>query len=133
MPKTILNTVKHEGQVRGLKILDIGYIACIYFVVGIALAKVFDKLFGPFDEKEEAKKSFLRKTLELIGMMWVFGTVAYIIRNLIEFVPSPFNGYYGFNHLLVKELKNAAVFTFVFLYFQAHFKTKLQSYYNSLG
>jgi hypothetical protein len=133
MPKNVLQAVKHEGQVRGLKILDMGYIACIYFVVGIVLAKVFDKLFGPYDEKEEAKKSFFQKTLELIGMMWAFGIVTYIVRNLIEFIPSPFNGYYGFNHLLVKELKSATVFTFVFLYFQAHFKAKLQSYYNSLA
>lgn len=133
MTKNVFNTVTHESQVRGLKILDIGYIACIYFIVGIACAKLFDKLLGPFDEKEEEKKSFLRKTLELVGMMWAFGAVAYIIRNLIEFIPSPFDGYYGFNHLLVKELKNAAVFTFVFFYFQSHFKTKLQAYYNSLG
>lgn len=122
-----------EVEIRHLKILDIGYITVIYFFLGIGLAKLFDKLYGKFDPKQEEKKSFLRQTLELIGMMWLSGVVIYIIRNLVEFIPSPFNGIAGFDHLRVKELKNATVFAFIFLFFQSYFKEKLQHYYNRLA
>ena len=121
-----------EFQIRNLKILDIGYITVIYFFLGITLAKLFDKLYGKFDPKKEASKSSLRQTFELIGMMWISGVVIYVVRNLVEFIPSPFDGIAGFNHLRVNELKNATVFAFIFLFFQSYFKDKLQYYYNNI-
>jgi len=127
-PKALIK----EFEIRDLKILDIGYVTVIYFFLGIGLAKLFDKLYGKFNPKEEAKKSFLRQTFELIGMMWISGVVIYIVRNLVELIPSPFNGIVGFDHQRVKELKNATVFAFIFLFFQSYFKDKLQYYYNNL-
>ena len=35
-----------EAIIRSLKVLDIGYITVIYFILGITLAKLFDKLYG---------------------------------------------------------------------------------------
>lgn len=122
-----------EAIIRSLKILDIGYITVIYFVIGITLAKLFDKLYGKFDKKQEESKSLLQQTLELIGMMWISGVVIYIVKNLVELIPSPVDGMYGFEHLRVKELKNATVFAFVFLFFQTYFKDKLQYYYNNIA
>jgi len=127
-----MNKLSSDIHIRTVKIFDIGYITSIYFVLAIFFAKCFDKLYGTFDEKVEKKKSMLRRTFELIGMMWISGIVIYIIKNIVELVPSPFNGLYGFEHLRVNELKNGAVFTFIFLLVQSHFSLKLHSYYTSL-
>jgi hypothetical protein len=124
--------VLREFEIRGLKIIDIGYITVIYFLIGIVFAKLFDKLYGTFDPVAEKKKSMTQQTLELIGMMWVTGVVTYIIRNVVQLIPSPVDNLFGFQHLRVKELTSAGTFTFVFLFFQAYFKSKLQYYYNNL-
>ena len=121
-----------EIKLRSVKIIDIGYITIIYFVTAVILAKLFGKLYGKFDEKKEDKKTFLLRTLELAGMMWIIGVVTYIVKNVVELIPFPLDGVYGFNHMLMKELKMGAVFTFVFLFFEDHFKSKLTYYYNSL-
>ena len=119
---------KKEVLIRGLKMIDIGYITIIYFFVGIFLAKMCDNYLGKFDEKKEEKKTLLKKTLEIIGLLWFYGVVIYIVRNLVEVIPSPVNGIGGFDHLLVKELKNATVFTLIFLSFQNHFQEKIKYY-----
>ena len=121
-----------EIKLRSIKIIDIGYITIIYFVTAVVLAKLFGKSYGKFDEKKEDKKTFLLRTLELAGMMWIIGVVTYIVKNVVELIPFPLDGVYGFNHMLMKELKHGAVFTFVFLFFEDHFKSKLTYYYNSL-
>jgi uncharacterized membrane protein len=122
-----------EIKLRSVKIIDIGYITVIYFITAVLLAKLFTKLYGKFDEKKEEKKPFLLRTLELAGMMWIIGIVTYIVKNVVELIPFPLDGLYGFNHMLMKELKMGAVFTFVFLFFEDHFKSKLTHYYNSLN
>ena len=50
----------------------------------------------------------------------------------MELIPSPFDAIMGFEHLRVKELKNADIFTFVFIMFQSHLKNKLNYYYMNI-
>ena len=45
---------------RIIKILDIGYVTAIYFVVAIILAKIFDEMYGPFNKAAEEKKGMLQ-------------------------------------------------------------------------
>jgi len=126
-------TFLNELAIRSLKIVDIGYITLIYFSIGMILAKLFDMYNGEFDEKKEKKKSMLRYGLEIVGIMWMIGIVSYIVRNLVELIPSPFNDISGFDHMKVKELKSAAVFSFIFMYFQTHLKAKMQYFYDNLS
>ena len=74
----------------------------------------------------------MQRSVEVIGMMWLSGTIIYMVRNVVELIPSPFNGFFGFDHLRLKELTNASVFSFIFLYFQAHLKSKIAFFYNNL-
>lgn len=128
MKKVILK----ELSIRGIKLFDIGYIAVIYFIAAMFFAKLFDEMYGTFDEKKEKEKSVLRRTLELMGMMWLSGIVIYVVKNLVELIPFPLDGLFGFNHLLVNDLKSGSVFSFIFLFFQSYFKAKIQFYYNAL-
>jgi len=126
-----MTNVQKEIIVRGVKIIDIGYITILYFFIGIYLAKAFDNYLGTFDKELEEKKGFWRRTLELIGLIWLYGIVIYIVKNLVEIIPYPLNGISGFNHLLMKELKNATLFIFIFLGFQKHFKDRIVYYIES--
>jgi hypothetical protein len=84
---------------------------------------------GEFDEKAEAKKPMWKLTLEFILMVWLYGVLIYIVRNLISSIPFPLDNYHGFSHMRVKELSSAMVFSFTFLLFSKNFKSKLDFYY----
>ena len=114
---------------RLVKIIDIGYVAVFYFIIGLIASRLFDKYFGLFDSKNEDKKSIYQVGLELIGMIWLIGTSTYVVRNLAEFIPSPMDGIYGFKHSKLKELGGAAVYSLIFMGYAYHFRAKLD-YFN---
>jgi len=118
----------HEVALRLVKIMDIGFVSSMYLLIAVILAGKLNTYFGEFDEKKERKKTFLRRTLELIGMTWLLVVIMYIIRNLVELIPSPFHGVAGFDHYRLKELKFAGIFIFILLFLQKHYREKLVSY-----
>jgi uncharacterized protein YqhQ len=122
-------TLAEDLTIRSIKILDIGYIGLIYFVLGILLARLMQNFFKKFDKKKEDKTGFFRQIIELILIIWLFSVTTYIIRNVAELIPSPFDGLYGFEHKLVKELSGASTFVFIFLYFQDYYKDKFTYLY----
>ena len=116
-------------ELRTIKILDIGYITIIYFILGLLISRLFDNYLGKFNKFNDDKKHIGRVGLELIVMIWAIGTIVYLARNIVELIPSPFDGLYGFKHLQMKELGSAAVFTMLVLSYTYHFAAKLD-YFN---
>jgi hypothetical protein len=121
-----MKNLKDEILFRLVKVIDIGYVTVLYFFVAIVLAKALDFFNGKITKEEEQKKSKLFRALELTLILWYTGVLYYIVRNLVELVPSPLDGLFGYQHGLLKELKTAGIFTFLFLYFQKGIKDKIQ-------
>ena len=125
-------TLQHDVLMRSIKIVDIGYITCIYVAFSMGMAHLADTVMGKFDDTVEDRKGVPQLTLELILSLWVYGVMIYVVRNLAELIPFPLNGYQGFDHMRVKELKNATVFTFTFLIFSSFFRDKVVFYYKKV-
>ena len=117
---------------RFIKILDIGYVTLIYFLLAIVIAVLMDKLYGEYNEKDESKKSTLRKTIDLVGMIWLNGIIIYIVRNIVPLIPSPFNNINGFKHSRLKELESAYVFDFVLIYTQKNLVKRMEVFYDTV-
>jgi len=117
---------------RFIKILDIGYVTLIYFLLAIVIAVLMDKLYGEYNEKDESKKSTLRKTIDLVGMIWLNGVIIYIARNIVPLIPSPFNNINGFKHSRLKELESAYVFDFVLIYTQKNLVKRMEVFYDTV-
>jgi hypothetical protein len=117
---------------RFIKILDIGYVTLIYFLLAIVIAVLMDKLYGEYNEKDENKKSTLRKTIDLVGMIWLNGVIIYIARNIVPLIPSPFNNINGFKHSRLKELESAYVFDFVLIYTQKNLVKRMEVFYDTV-
>ena len=122
-------TLADDILMRSIKIFDIGYITILYIFISLISATFIDKVMGEFDEKKEKQKSALKLTLEFILTIWLYGILIYVVRNLIELVPFPLEGFHGFSHKKVKELDSAMVFTFTFVLFNRYLKSKLDFYY----
>jgi hypothetical protein len=112
--------------------MDIGYVAAIYFLLGIYMSTLIDRYFGKFDEKEAKREGPVVFTLKCIGLLWLVGTILYIVRNLGEFIPSPFHGLAGYDHYRLKELTSAAVFSVIFVMYQKNLKGRLDYMYHLL-
>lgn len=127
-----------EFEMRSIKIIDVGYIAIIYFIFAILCSALFDRILGEWNEENDKKKSLGRLSLELIGLIWVIGVVTYIVRNVVELIPSPLsliplsNPKRKFEHKKLKELTSAAFFTLIFLGTSFHFKRKLEYFHKRL-
>ena len=104
--------------IRLNKMIDIGYITIIYFIMGVVFAGIITNFQTTFDSKEYDKKPQINIIFTFIIIIWIDGVLIYIARNLIEFIPYPFDNVFGFDHKRVKELGATTAFTFVLLYYQ---------------
>lgn len=118
---------------RSIKILDIGYITLLYFALAFIASIFMDQFNGTFDEKNEEKKSTTRLFIELTLQIWVIGILIYFARNIVEVVPFPLNGIFGYNHHQVKELHTAQIFTVMLFYYQIFMRNKMKYLYSRIS
>jgi hypothetical protein len=130
--------LRDEMEMRSLRILDIGYIAVLYFIFGLICSVSIDRVYGNWTMAREEQKSTFRVGIELLGMIWLFGILTYVIRHLVELIPSPIsyiplsNPSRKFNHLSVRELSSATVFTLILMGTSYHFRKKLEYFYKRI-
>ena len=121
-----------ELVIRSIKVIDIGFITALYLTLGIVLAKLCDKVLGELDEEKENQKPLWQVWIELFFYLWFIGIVVYVVRNVVQMIPFPFHGVYGYDHFRVKELINAAIFVIVFLHFQEYYQKKIRHLFTRL-
>jgi hypothetical protein len=118
---------------RLIKLMDIGYITVVYFLIGIIFAFTLNNILHIDDIDKYKTKTVPIQLLEIVGILWLNGIIIYTVRNLVELIPSPFNGMYGLVHTKVKELQNATVFVFALLYFQYPLRQRINYLYYSIN
>jgi hypothetical protein len=81
---------------------------------------------GPFDESEYEQRSTFSIILEVLLQFFILGILTYGMRNLVERIPFPLEGLGGYQHIRLKEIDDAVVFTVVFLFYQDHLAMTLK-------
>jgi hypothetical protein len=109
----------------GLKTLDIFLLCAYYFLFAFFMASLIDWFIGRFDTKDEDKKPTWQLLLESIVYTFVLVFSFYIARNVVELIPFPFEGAFGFQHERVKERSGDVVFIFVLFFYQNYYTDKL--------
>lgn len=100
-----MKKLRHEVIIRSIKIFDIFYITAITSLVGFFAAYCMDTyIFPPWNQKAEEAKPTWQLFLEIVGILGLFGTTTYILRNLVQLIPFPFEGVEGFVHHRVQEV-----------------------------
>lgn len=128
--------LRDEIEMRFIKIMDMGYIAMLYFTFGVVVSYLVDKAFGNWSVTCDQNKSTFRIGVELLGMIWLFGVITYVVRHLVELIPSPLDGISlsnperQFQHSRMKELSNATVFSLILMGTSYHFRKKLEYFYH---
>ncbi len=98
---------------RLIECLDIGYIYFFYFLFGFIFAILLDKTF---DRKiYTSDTNLVLVIIELFFIFWLCGVLFYFIRNIVNKLPYPLHGKYGFDHYNFNETQNTWVFVYIFL------------------
>ena len=109
--------LQHDILMRSIKILDIGYIAVLYFTIAHFLSIILDRisvfLFGHIRHDKRKTKTTLY--MEILFQIILTGVCIYIGRNIIMYIPFPLDGYNNYDHFKVKELTTGA-FLNVFIF-----------------
>lgn len=116
--------VPFTGTFLAVKMLDIGLVTVYFFIFGIVVAKWFDYINTLDPVKYEEQHSFVM-FLDIVMQLFLLGIVAYVLRNIIELIPFPFEGVAGFRHHRLKELHGGPALEFVLLFFQQNLRKKI--------
>lgn len=130
MTEVTKQTLSNDLLMRSIKIVDIGYIFTLYYGFGVLFAMIVDRILGPFDEKKYNKLSTTQITIEILLIMWMVGVIAYIVRNIVELIPFPLDGYHGFKHKKVKEIKRTWAFGIIFISCATNLQSRIKYVYN---
>ncbi len=124
-----IHTLKEEVIIRGIKILDIAFITFLYGIVALIFAGLLDEYvykhisFQPGVEDKDKTKLVL--VLETLVCLAITGVVAYMLRNILQLVPFPLNGVYGFDHQRVPELRSGNIISVILIFFAYTFRNKM--------
>ena len=115
-----------EWMIRGMKIFDIIFIGILQFLSGFFVAVGIDRILGRIDTEEENMKSTATLFIQILSLIVLFIVLYYIIRNIIQWIPSPFHGISGYDHTKVRELYTAPLLVYALIYYQTNLQAKLK-------
>ena len=108
-------TLKEELILRGVKMTDMVYTFCIYASFALVASVFSDNIFKITPEELE-KMSSVKLYMYLLIQFSFMAILFYIVRNVVELIPSPFNNVAKYDHFRLNELKNGAIFSAVYLF-----------------
>ena len=114
---------------RLTKIADIVFITILYFAAGFLTAKIYDTYVVPEVNPKE-KESTLEKVLHVLWYVSLTAVAIYLWRNIIEHIPSPFEGVAGLKHHKVHELIEAPILIFAIFFYQRHLDERMKELYS---
>lgn len=123
--KIYFDALKKNLLMRGIKIIDIFFVGIIFFTISYIMSRLIDNWMGPFNVLDNIGKSKLRMEFEVAIHIISLYVITYIARNIVEIIPFPLDGAFGYEHARLKELSSGAIFFFVLVSFQTHLYDKI--------
>ena len=115
-----------------LKFFDIFLLTIYYFLMAFYMSAGLDYIMGKYESSDDKDKPTWRLLTECILFTFFILVAFYIARNIVERIPFPFEGLWGFKHERVKERGGDVVFIFLIFFYQDFFTKKLQFLYKRI-
>ena len=114
-----------ELIIRGIKLLDISLLGIYYFFGGLLVSLLINKLLPKYDEEKYKKITIVQLIFEISLNVSFIMVSAYFLRKIVQHIPFPLNGYYGYDHNRVSELKGGVLISFAIISYQLNLKNKV--------
>ena len=99
-----------------VKITAIVLLTVLYVIAGTVVSMTMDFLLP--DENLD-QLSALRLVSTILAIFSAISVLYYAVRVQLKHVPAVFDGFYGFNHLLLREAAGGIVFAYTMYSFQS--------------
>ena len=101
-------------KLTAIKFIDIGFIYTLSFIIGFIIVLGMERLFGTFAPTNNP--STVQIFFELIGILWFYGIVIYLVNKLIYSIPFPLHGVYGYSHNSLFDDLSAWMLEYIILF-----------------
>lgn len=98
-----------------VKITAIVLLTVLYVIAGTATSMILDSLLP--DENLD-QLSALRLVSTILAIFSAISVLYYAVRVQLKHIPAVFDGFYGFNHLLLREAAGGIVISYTMFAFQ---------------
>jgi hypothetical protein len=110
---------------HSIEIVGIVYTVFIYFIIGYILSYYVDLFFLKLYGTDYKSKSVYILLFEVVVQIITILILTYIGRNICTFIPFPLDGYYDYDHSLLKELVSGGPLNLFLMLFQYNMQNKL--------
>jgi hypothetical protein len=107
---------------EAVKVLGIAWVGALTFALAFLISQFLDKITPPLDRSKGKTRAFL----EVCAQFGIIGAILYGSRMLIKNIPFPFEGWYGYEHSALGELRSLPLFVFIFMFFQRRTQEKMK-------
>jgi hypothetical protein len=114
----------------GVKWVAMMYVSIIQVVIGIVISKMINKMVPPIRRKKENSKEVSDESMkELLFYSFINLSLLvfanYLMRNIVERIPFPLEGVFGYRHDKLKERYGMIISGFILMYYQDAFRERI--------
>lgn len=104
------------------KTLGVAWVGVLCFVFAYLVSMGLDKMTPPLDSSKARWRTFL----EVCIQFGIIGAIIYWSRVFIKNVPFPLDGWSGYEHSALGELRSLPLMVFIFMFFQKRTQDKMR-------
>jgi hypothetical protein len=123
-------TLREDFIIRSIKILDFAFIIPIYTLGAVFGAIFLDKYVYKYmlitNKYNIQDETDVQLFTNIVILLLINTITAYILRNLLQKIPFPFENVYGFKHMKVSEVKSGSIITMILLIFSNEIRVYIQ-------
>ena len=105
-----------------MRTLGVAWVGVLCFMLAFFASMFLDKLTPPLDRT----KSRVRVFAEVCVQFGIIGSIVFMARHVIKNIPFPAEGWYGYEHSNLGELRSLPLFVFIFMFFQKRTQEKMR-------
>jgi len=115
----------HPYKRLGLRFLDISIMGILYLLGGVLFSTFMNRIFPEFDKEVYDRQPLYIIILELMSHAALIMCAAFILRQMVSVLTFPFDGWWGYKHSRVAEIRGGVIVSFAVLVMLLNFDQKL--------
>lgn len=105
-----------------VRTLGVAWVGVACFVFAFVISRLVDNFTPKLDRTKPKWQTFL----EVCVQFGIIGAIVYGSRLFIKNIPFPLEGWYGYEHSTLGELRSLPLMVFIFMFFQTKTQEKMR-------